>query len=116
MARKHCKCTVCSDVLWFAEGSVNQTVICPCKNTTLTESGPTGSWTTLSPTEKEALTEGIARGDLFEMRAIFDDKLINRPRHCFRWNTTLGRWELSEVAPADRTLIAYREGGEWVEV
>lgn len=60
---------------------------------------------------------GITPTDLFEMRRIFDSKTIARPRHCFRWNVTQGRWELSEVAPVNRTLVAYYDPTlGWVEV
>jgi hypothetical protein len=59
---------------------------------------------------------GITRTDLQEMRRIFDDAAIARPRHCFRWSVTEERWEISEVAPADRTLLAYQTDDGWTDV
>lgn len=60
---------------------------------------------------------GITRTDLQAMRRIFDDASIPRPRHCFRWNNSAERWELSVVLPADRTLKAYQgPNGRWITV
>jgi len=59
---------------------------------------------------------GISPTDLRDMRKIMDDAAVARPRHCFRWNNTLERWELSEVAPANRTLLAYQTSAGWVTV
>ncbi len=117
MAREHTKCTVCSDKLWFDNDSVApQAVQCSCRTTTLTESGVTGSYEDLTNDEVGEITFGIRKDDLMEMRTIFDNASINRPRHCFRWSTIGQRWELSEVAPADRTLKATKSAMTWTTV
>lgn len=59
---------------------------------------------------------GITTSDLHEMRRIFDAAEIARPRHCFRWNASAGEWELCEVAPPDRTVIATNSGNGWTEI
>ena len=58
----------------------------------------------------------ISRSDLRRMRTIFSNASIANPRHCFRWNNNLSRWELSEVAPANRTLIAFEDDAGWTVV
>jgi len=59
---------------------------------------------------------GITRSDLQAARELFDNLGKPRPRICFRWDNTGKRWEIVEVAPADRTLIAYEDDVAWVEV
>lgn len=114
MARLHTKCTECSDTLYFdLEDVPPQAVTCICQATTLTETGPTGSFEDLTDTEVQDLTHGIQRPDMLAMRTIMDGASVSRPRHCFRWNNTESRWELSEVAPIDRTLLATRDGLTW---
>lgn len=60
--------------------------------------------------------DAIDREDLRAIRLMFDARGIPRPQHSFRWSKADRRWEVSRVRPVNRTLIAYRQDGEWVEV
>lgn len=51
----------------------------------------------------------IGRTELDDMRQMFDTKGISRNRACWRWSPVEDRWELYEVLPGNRTLIAHRE-------
>jgi hypothetical protein len=61
---------------------------------------------------------GISPTDVDDMRRIFDEARIDRSRHCFRWSESNARWELSEAAPADRTMKAFFKDatGQWTKV
>lgn len=118
MARAWTKCAICLDVIYFESDSIPpQRVTCVCGESELTESGPIGNFIDPTVDEIGEITFGIQRVDLKEMRSIFTGLGINRPRHCFRWDNSLSRWELSEVAPVNRTLIAYRAPNlTWVNI
>lgn len=125
MARKQTKCSTCGDILFFLDESgrrydvpqaVGQSVTCTCGETTLTEAGPVGNFTTLLREEREGIMDAIDREDLRAIRLMFDARGIPRPQHSFRWSKADRRWEVSRVRPVNRTLIAYRQDGEWVEV
>ena len=125
MARKQTKCSVCGDILYFLDESsrrynvdapVGQAVVCTCGGTTLTENGPEGNWTTLSPEEREDILDPLDREDLRVARQMFDARGIPRPQHTFRWSKADRRWEINRVRPANRELIAYRQDGDWIEV
>lgn len=57
MARKHCKCADCGDVLWFRDiDPVPQHVVCPCGSTKLRdETGIEGNGVELTAAEITAM-------------------------------------------------------------
>lgn len=56
MARAYTKCSECGDLIWFGDNDrPPQAVQCKCNKTRLDESGPSGSFTSLTQEEIDSL-------------------------------------------------------------